>query len=373
MPPNNPENERLKLRYFNFETEAKGKSPKTIEGIQKALIRFEEFTGFQSFKTFTHKQATDFKAYLLTSKNKYGKPLSPSTIAHTLAPLKEFMRWLAMQPSYKSCIKFSDMEYLNLSEKDKRGLQPNTLKQYPSPEQIRKAISTLDTKNEVGRRNQAIMATTFATGIRDGALIGLKLKHVNIARKYVVQDPKEVATKFGKRIDSMFYPIGDDIHQIVIDWVKFLREQKLFSDSDPLFPKEMLVQDAEMTFKGGQLLREHWQSATAVRGVFKQAFEAAGLPYYSPHRFRDTLSAIGREMCISTDDQMAWARNMGHESPATTFLVYGGFSTNHQFEVIERLGKKDKKTELSNVEAIAEAVARRMGGGNIAPIQSLTR
>jgi site-specific recombinase XerD len=204
----NPENERLKLRYFDYEAEANGKSHKTIESIRKALIRFEEFTGYQSFKAFTHKQAMEFKTHLLKSKNKYGKPLSLSTIAHTLAPVKEFLKWLAMQPSYKSSFKFSDMEYLNLTERDKRGLQPNMLKQYPSPEQIRKALATFNTSTEVGKRNQALMALVFSTGIRDGAVIGLKLKHLNIAKTYVEQDPKDVATKFGKRIHSKFYPIG---------------------------------------------------------------------------------------------------------------------------------------------------------------------
>lgn len=361
MTQYNPENERLKLRYFDFETQANGKSPKTIENIRKALIRYEEFTGHQSFKSFTSKQAMEFKAHLLKAPNKQGTPLSLSTIAHTLAPLKDFLKWLAMQPNYKSRLKFSDMEYLNLTERDKRGLQPNTLKQYPSPEQIRKALATFDTTSDLGKRNQALMALIFATGIRDGALIGLKLKHINTAKAYVMQDPKEVATKFGKRIHSKFYPVGEDIHHIVIAWVRFLREEKLFNDNDPLFPKEMLVHDEEMTFKGGQLSREHWQSASAVRGIFKQAFENAGLPHFTPHRFRDTLSSIGRELCCTTEEQMAWARNMGHESPATTFLVYGGFSPDQQFAVIERLGSKPAEpTSLLHVEAIAEAVARHM-------------
>lgn len=360
----NPENERIKLRYFDYEAEANGKSQKTIESIRKALMRYEEFTGFQSYKTFTYKQAVEFKTYLLKSQNRHGKPLSASTIAHTLAPVKDFLKWLGMQTNYKSAIKFSDIEYLNLSEKDKRGLQPNTLKQYPSPEQIRTVITSMPTDTPLAKRNQAIIAFIFATGIRDGALLGLKLKHLNVSKKYVVQDPKEVDTKFGKRIHTKFYPVGDDIHKIILDWAQYLRDELLFSDTDPLFPKEKLLHDAEMTFKGGTLSREHWQSATAVRGIFKQAFEDIGLPYYSPHRFRDTLSAIGRELCSTTEEQMAWARNMGHESPATTFIVYGGFSPDQQFEVIERLGKKKVVSAQTDVEAIAEAVARRMQGNN---------
>ena len=109
-----------------------------------------------------------------------------------------------------------------------------------------------------------------------------------------------------------------------------------------------------MNFKA-QLSRKHWQSATAIRDIFKQAFEAAGLPYYSPHRFRDTISAIGRKLCSTTEEQIAWARNMEHESHATTLMVYGGFSPDQQFEVIERLGRKNTQTS-DNQDDIEKAL-----------------
>ena len=355
----NPENERVKAKYFTYEKDANGKSPKTIENMRKAIIRYEEFTKHGCFKTFNHKQATAFKAHLLKTKNKHGEPLSASTIAHTLRPMQDFLKWLATQKGYKQAIRYSCIEYLNLNENDKHRIQPNKLKEYPSEEQICKVIAAMPHDTPVAKRNRALIAFIYATAARDGAVIGLKLKHLNEGKKYVVQDPKEVDTKFGKRIHTKFYPVGNDIHQIILDWARYLREERLFIDTDPLFPKEELVHDAELSFKA-QLSRKHWQSATAIRGIFKQAFEAAGLPYYSPHRLRDTISAMGRRMCSTTEEQMAWARNMGHESPATTFMVYGGFSPDQQFEVIERLGKKTAKTTSSDIEAIAEAVAKKL-------------
>lgn len=356
-----PENERIKSKYFAYEKEANGRSPQTIENTRKAIIRYEEFTQHENFKTFNHKKATDFKAYLLKTKNKHGEPLSASTIAHTLRPLQDFFKWLATQTGYKSQIRYNDIAYLNINENDKHKIQPNTLKEYPSEAQIRKVLAAMPNDTPVAKRDKALIAFIFATGARDGAVIGLKIKHINIAKKYVVQDPKEVATKFGKRIHTKFYPVGDDIHQIIIDYARYAQEEMLFTDNDPLFPKEELVHDAENNFTP-ILSRQHWQSATAIRGIFKKAFEAAGLQYYPPHRFRDTLSAIGRKLCTTTEDQMAWAKNMGHESPATTFMVYGGFSPDQQFEVIERMGRKisakpDNQTEIAKaLQVLTQAV-----------------
>ncbi|GEM_PF-5440073 len=85
-----PENERAKTKYFTYEKEAHGKSPKTIENMRKAIIRYEEFTKHACFKTFNYKQATAFKAHLLKTKNKHGEPLSASTIAHTFSPDQQF-------------------------------------------------------------------------------------------------------------------------------------------------------------------------------------------------------------------------------------------------------------------------------------------
>ncbi|HEU5048403.1 MAG TPA: site-specific integrase [Rickettsiales bacterium] len=358
----NAENERIKEKYFTYELEANGKSKKTVENIRKALTRYEEFTGHASFKLFNDTCAVEFKAHLLKAQNKHGKPLSASTIAHTLLPLMDFLKWLAVQPSYKSRIQYADINYLKLKDKDRRSLQPVTLKQYPSSAQIKAVLAAMPNNTDIEKRNKAIIAFVFATGVRDGALITLKLKHLNIVKKQLVQNPKEVDTKFGKHIYTRFYPVGEDIHQIITDWVSYIREVKLFTDNDPLFPKEELIHDEEMGFKGGTLSHEHWKSASTVRGIFKQAFAKATLPYYSPHRFRDTLSAIGREVCTTTEEQMAWARNMGHENPGTTFITYGGFTPEQQFAAIERIGNNAGQVErLIDANAIAEAVAKRLG------------
>ena len=49
---------------------------------------------------------------------------------------------------------------------------------------------------------------------------------------------------------------------------------------------------------------------------------------------------------------------MGHKNPATTFIVYGGFSPDQQFEIIERLGLLDTlRTEnYQNVIALSSRV-----------------
>src|SRR5260370_4238256 len=89
---------------------------------------------------------------------------------------------------------------------------------------------------EIERRNHALIAFTALTGVRDGALATLKLKHVDMDNGHVFLDAREVNTKFSKTFTVWFFPIGHDIRKIVVEWVYFLREQKLWNLDDPLFP-----------------------------------------------------------------------------------------------------------------------------------------
>src|SRR5687767_15649060 len=108
--------------------------------------------------------------------------MAKSTLLATTNALKDFLRWLSYQPGYKSRIKFTDIEYFNLSEKETRAATAPKFKTYPTFEQIRAALAAMPTKSEVERRNRALLAFTALTGVRVGALASLRLKHVDLTR-----------------------------------------------------------------------------------------------------------------------------------------------------------------------------------------------
>ncbi len=126
-------------------------------------------------------------------------------------------------------------------------------------------------------RNRALVAFTILTGMRDSAIASLRLKHIDIDRELVKQHPSEVRTKFSKRIDTFFFPVGDEIKRIVIDWVRYLREQKLFGNSDPVFPRTKMGQNDNRSFIVQGLEPECWANTGPIRKIFKQAFENADL------------------------------------------------------------------------------------------------
>ena len=118
----------------------------------------------------------------------------------------------------------------------------------------------------------------------------------------VIQDPREgVRTKFSKKIVTYFLPVGDDLKQVVIEWLRnfagsALRERRSRFSSHQSWPGRNLC------FAVGGLEPDFWASAEPIRKIFRQAFAAAGLDYFNPHSFRDTLVQFGKRLCRTPEE-----------------------------------------------------------------------
>ena len=150
-------------------------------------------------------------------------------------------------------------------------------------------------------------------------------------------------TKFSKTFTTWFFPVGDNIRQIVVEWVNYLRREKLWGLDDPLFPATKIVVGDNRHFEALRLDRKHWSSAGPIRTVFKDAFVAAGLPYFNPHSFRKTLALLGGRICKSPEEYKAWSQNLGPENVLTKFSSYGDVAWHRQAEIIRALSAPEPR------------------------------
>jgi integrase/recombinase XerD len=191
----------------------------------------------------------------------------------------------------------------------------------------------------------------------------MKLKHIDIIGDKVFQDAREVNTKFSKTFTTNFFPVGDHIHQIVYDWVRYLKEVLVFGNDAPLFPKTNVIVGNDKVFKAAGLMREHWSTTSPIRTIFKDSFEAVGLPYFNPHSFRKTLVSLGQTLCQSPEEFKAWSQNLGHEDVLTTFYSYGEVQEHRQGEIFKQL-KIPRASVNQNAEDFARAVVKAMANQN---------
>ena len=358
----NAENERIKHKYLEWEKEARGKSEATITNIREALYLFDEYTGFKNFKQINTKDIIVFKNALKQKRNlRTGAAVSNVYLFHTSTYLISFFQWLYSQKGYKQKISPTDIDYFNLSAKDKQIARSPRSKRYPTLEQIEHVIKNMPIETDIQKRNRALIAFFALTGGRVTAVTSLKLEHISLENERVEQNPQEVKTKNSKKIVTFFYPVGDLIKGVVIDWVNFLKKERKFGFEAPLFPNTKLSLDANDQFSRQELDSVVWKSATSVRVILKQAFEAAEVEYYNPHSFRHTVAQLGYKFCKTPEDYKAWSQNLGHSSPLTTFTSYGQIDECTQGEIIKRLGKNDDEKPVT-IKDIEKLLAQKNNG-----------
>ena len=361
MAKHNAANARIKREYFAYLKEAQRRDEGSIDAVAKALARFEESNGHKDFKTFHRAQAVAFKHKLDKQPAvRTGKPLSRATVNSTLSALRAFFVWLAGQPGYKSRLSYADADYFNLAEKDVRIAKAARHKAFPSMEQVHHVIGTMPTGTPIELRNRALVAFALLTGARDGALASFRLKHIDLAQGRVDQDARDVKTKASKTFATWFFPVGGDALEIVQDWCHYLRATLLWGDDDPLFPPTQVGLGEDGGFAPVGLRRgECWQGASAIREIFRKAFEAAGLPYFNPHSLRDTLVQLGEQVCTTPEQFKAWSQNLGHERVMTTLTSYGTVASHRQAELIRGMANRTAAKVAATVDPalIAQVLA----------------
>jgi integrase len=177
-------------------------------------------------------------------------------------------------------------------------------------------------KNERLKR-QFLDTLLCLTGIRVAALVTLKIKHVNLQEKSVTQNPREVATKFGKVIDTFFAKDFLEAETALADWMTYLDAVALYGPDDPLFPATAITAQADRGFAATGIQRKHWKTTEPVRKIVRLAFAALDLPNYGPHAFRHMLARHAAKTCESVAELVATAQNLGHTDILTTLRSYG--------------------------------------------------
>ena len=169
---------------------------------------------------------------------------------------------------------------------------------------------------------------------------------------------------------TFFFPVGDEVAAVFVDWVEHLLKEKLWGGEDPLFPATAVAVGETHRFEVVGLERKNWSNATAIRTIFRRAFEGVGLSYFNPHSLRKTLARLGEQTCKTPEEFKAWSQNLGHEGVLTTFTSYGAVRADRQGEIIRRLGGMAGRSEIVDEARIVQQVLdtlRRNGMDGVVP------
>lgn len=241
-----------------------------------------------------------------------------------------------------------------MSKKDAAKAKAPKFRDFPSLEQIRAAIAACPTETVIDRRNRAVIALGILTGMRDRAIASLSLRHIDMNKSppLVRQEPDRVETKFSKSIVTYFFPLGDDLTEIIRAWVDELRADPRFGMNSPVFPRTRVGQGSDRSFTSNGVEPIHWSDATPIRRIYREAFSRANLPCFAPHSFRHTLVHMMQPLHLTPEQLKAWSQNLGHEHVATTLTNYGKVDPHRQGEVMRSISLTPGDDEASVLAAI---------------------
>ncbi|MGG7565009.1 tyrosine-type recombinase/integrase [Rhodovulum sp. DZ06] len=333
-------NTRIKRAYLVWLKEARGLSETSVDRAAASLSRYEAQTRGGDFGALHPEKARAFKRALEAERTAQGRPLSASSVDGTLRDLKAFFRWLADQPGYRSKVRHSDADYFTPSKRTTKAAHGGAWRAHPSPEQALHALRLMPAATLLQRRDRAILATLLLTGARDGALVTLRRGNLDLPGRCIHFAGQGVETKFGKRFTTWFFPVGADVEEILGAWDRELSHDLLFGPGDPLFPRQKVSRGAG-GFEADGLDRAPWSGTARVSSICRGAFEAAGLPPFTPHLLRKTLVDLAQRHCATPEAFKAWSQNLGHEDVLTTFRSYGAVSAGRQRELLLGMGGDD--------------------------------
>jgi site-specific recombinase XerD len=359
-------NEKMKRLYRGYLQSAEGYAQATIDSIFRSLWKYETHTAHEDFKLFRIELPISFKESLVVPVSA-GKQPSVRKQAQILKHLKAFFAWLGTQSGYKSAITRDKIQYFNPDRKQ-RLLTAMSVKskEYPSMEYVQQLVNSIEIRNDIDRRDRAIIIFLFLTGMRDLAVATMRVGLFDPQKMRVEQDPEQgVRTKFGKRISTTLFGFDQNMCKELVSWHTYITGTLGFMPSAPLFPKTHTVRNSDsQLFESIDVCPEFWTSATGIRKMLKARSLAAGLPYYYPHLFRDTTKALAYSFCRTGEELQAVSDNLGHDKIDTTVFSYGKLSASRLSDVISSLGSKPIE-QLEGLSPAAVEVARLLDGNNL--------
>ena len=231
-----------------------------------------------------------FRSLLAKKTNRYGKPLSASTINHILTPLRMILNEAANRYNFSS--PYVGIKSLKVPRSD---AHPFTL------EEVKKIINGVraDFKN--------YYITRFFTGMRSSEIDGLKWKYVDFERKQLLIREVYTRNEFTyTKNDGSFRNI--DMSQMVYD---ALKEQ--FD----------ITGDSPFVFCSG--INTPLRNNNVSKRVWYPLLERLNIERRNPYQTRHTAATLW----LGAGESPEWiARQMGHTTTEMLFNVYSRYVPN---------------------------------------------
>lgn len=286
-----------------------GRMPRTAENYEFYLTRFVEFAGDITPDQITAELLRKYRLWLNRYKTQSGDELAMITQSYHLIALRGFLKY------------FSKRDIPSLAP-DKIELPKTHRKQvtFLHYDEVVRLLEQIDTNEEAGLRDRAIMELLFSSGLRVSELVNLNRDHINTKRREFMVRGK------GQKDRPVF------ISQAAADWV----EQYLATRQDSLAPLFISYsKNAEANTSGDY---RRLTARSIQRMVSKYARLAGITKHVSPHTMRHSFAT---DLLMNGADLRSVQSMLGHSNIATT-QIYTHVTDAHLKDVYEKFHSESK-------------------------------
>lgn len=280
-----------------------GRSVRTTENYKLYLERFVEFTGDIPVADITTEIVRKYRLWLNRYENDNKEILATITQGYHLIALRGFLHYL------------SNRDIQSLSS-DKITLPKTSRKQvtFLYRDEVVRLLEQIDTSDEQGLRDRAIIELLFSSGLRISELVALDRDHVNTKRKEFMVRGK------GQKDRPVF------ISQTASSYI----EEYLATRGDSLPPLFLSYSRNTKAQTTGDYRR---LGARSIQRILNHYTRLAGITkHVSPHTMRHSYAT---DLLMNGADLRSVQSMLGHSNISTT-QIYTHVTDEHLHEVYER-------------------------------------
>lgn len=291
--------------YLDYLLYQKSYSKYTVSSYKTDIIEFLNYCKKECID-YEKIEYSDTRLYLMYLKDARGD--NNSSINRKLSSLRGFYKYLVN----KNVIENNVFALLNGQKKSKK------LPRYFEYNELEELFKVPDTSKATGQRDLLILEMLYATGVRVGELVNIKLKDINKSdRKILI---------FGKGSKERNVEYGEYCEDILNKYIKEGRPSLLKKETEYLFLNHL---GDKLTERGVRyILNDLIKKTTITKNI-------------SPHMLRHSFAThLLNEGC----DLLSVQKLLGHESISAT-QVYTHVTTDRLKEVYYNSFPRAKKDD----------------------------